>query len=112
MFCLCSCTAIPEAFLDKIIAKKHFLQFGRIRNFILKPSKYSCIVQYDNANDAEYAFHNGRIYNGIEFDIELTEDPLPAQKTESHIDPDVQEELDAMDATKKSTPNLVPRGKL
>lgn len=105
-----SCAAIPEAFLDKMIAKRHFSQFGRIRNFILRPGKYSCTVQYENATDAENAFVNGRNYNGIEFEMELVEDPNPTQKVETLIDPDVQEELDAMDnATRKPTPSAVAR---
>lgn len=108
--CGCSCVAIPEAFLDKMIAKRHFAQFGRIRNFILRPGKYSCTVQYENASDAENAFVNGRNYNGIEFEMELVEDPNPTQKVETLIDPDVQEELDAMDnAARKPTPSAVSR---
>lgn len=109
---VCSCTAIPEAFLDKIIAKKHFSQFGRIRNFILRPNKYSCIVQYENADDAEAAFHMGRIYNGIAFNVELIEDPIPVQQYDNFIDPDVQDELDAMEnVPKKSATNSISRGK-
>lgn len=101
-----SCTSIPDAFLDKLIAKKHFSQFGRIRNFILQPSKSSCTVEYENASEAENAFLDGNIYNGEQFDISYAENPLPKPKVAmEYIDPDVQDELDAMTAkTVKAAP--------
>lgn len=98
---LFSCTGIPEAFLNKVVAKKHFGQFGRIRNFILRPGKYSCVVEYETANEAENAFLEGGIYNGYQFDISYTEEPSKMKQTEEFIDPDVQDELNAMNPALK-----------
>lgn len=104
-----SCKSIPDAFLDKLIAKKHFSRFGRVRNFILRPSKRSCTIEYENANEAENAFLDGALYNGEQFDISYAENPMPKPKLFADaIDPDVQDELNAMTAktTNKSTPRF------
>ncbi|KAL9696011.1 hypothetical protein quinque_015296 [Culex quinquefasciatus] len=49
-----SCEKIPELFLDKLTAKKHFSQFGRINRFILRPKRFSCTaLARKSANTAE-----------------------------------------------------------
>lgn len=103
-----SCTSIPDAFLDKLIAKRHFSQYGRIRNFILQPSKSSCTVEYENGNEAENAFLDGAVYNGEQFDISYTENPMQKPKMAADIiDPEVQDELNAMTAKSiKVTPRF------
>lgn len=88
-----SCTNIPEEFLDKSIAKKHFSQFGAIKNFSLRPKNFSCSVEFENEEEAEMAKEEGNIYNNYEFDIEYTEEP---KASGLDIDPDVQMELHAM----------------
>ncbi|XP_063706496.1 protein xmas [Culicoides brevitarsis] len=89
-----TCTNIPEEFLDKSVAKKHFGQFGTIKSFSLRPKNYSCSVEFENAEEAEVAKENGYIYNDHEFEIEFTEESRSPSTFE--IDPDVQMELHAM----------------
>lgn len=104
LFTVISCTSIPEAFLNNVVAKKHFSQFGRIRNFTLRPAKYSCTIEYETADDAENAFLDGGTYNGIQFDISYTKEIPQPKYADDFIDPDVQDELSAMNpAIRKAT---------
>lgn len=64
-----------------------------------------CIVEYESANGAENAFLDGGIYNGEQFDISYTENPVPKPKMATdYMDPDVQDELNAM--TSKATKSM------
>lgn len=96
-----SCTRIPEEFLNKSVAVDHFSQFGRIRNFTLRPRKYSCIVEYETADEAENALLEAGVYNDEEFDVDYTKKATPKTKMADYIDPDVQDELEAMSNTSK-----------
>lgn len=97
-----SCLKIPEAFLDKVIAKKHFSQFGKVRNITLRPSKYSCTVEYESASEAENAVQNGAEFNNVQFEVSLTQSPFNKPKA-MYIDPDVQDELSAMDGVSRKS---------
>lgn len=92
-----SCEHIPELFLDKIIAKKYFNKFGKIKRFILRPKRLSCTVEYESKEDAENAYRNAGNFNGIDFIVKYAEYEIAhVQNTEEWVDPDVQAELDAM----------------
>lgn len=92
-----SCERIPELFLDKLVAKKHFGKFGKITRFILTPKRLSCTVEYETEDEAEKAIMDGGNFNGIRFSINYAENKVAhVQDTEQWVDPDVQAELDAM----------------
>ena len=98
-----SCEEIPELFLDKIVAKKHFSKFGKIKRFILRPKRLSCTVEYENGEDAERAFMESGNFNGLEFIVNYAENEVAhVQNTEEWVDPEVQAELDAMSTTNRS----------
>lgn len=96
---LFSCEQIPELFLDKLIAKKHFSQFGRINRFILRPKRLSCTVEYESPEAAEAALARGGAFRDWKFNVYWT-DEAPASSSsgrdEGFIDPEVQQELDTM----------------
>lgn len=97
--------------MDKIVAKKHFSKFGRIKRFILRPKRLSCTVEYENREDAERAFIESGNYNGSEFIINYAEKEVAhVQNTEEWVDPEVQAELDAMSTTNKrmKAPAVIP----
>lgn len=84
-----SCTKLPESFfIDKQEAKKFFSQFGSIRRFILYPSKYECVIEYDTTESAQKAL-NAK----VNFIISPTRQ---SPKNEYYVDPDVQSELESM----------------
>ncbi|XP_013112877.2 protein xmas [Stomoxys calcitrans] len=92
-----SCEKIPELFLDKLVAKKHFSKFGKISRFILKPKRLSCTVEYETEEDAERAYMEAGEFNGISFEVDYAVNQVAqVQSTEEWVDPDVQSELDAM----------------
>ncbi|XP_075157293.1 RRM_XMAS2 and SAC3_GANP domain-containing protein xmas [Haematobia irritans] len=92
-----SCEKIPELFLDKLVAKKHFSKFGKISRFILKPNRLSCTVEYETEEDAERAYMEAGEFNGLEFDVNYAAKQVAqVQSTEEWVDPDVQSELEAM----------------
>ncbi|XP_023305273.2 protein xmas-2 isoform X1 [Lucilia cuprina] len=92
-----TCEQIPELFLDKIVAKKHFSKFGKIKRFILRPKRLICTVEYENKEDAENAFENAGRFNGVDFIVNYAEHEVAhVQNTEEWVDPDVQAELEAM----------------
>lgn len=99
-----SCTNIPDAFLDKFVAKKHFGQYGRIRNFTLRPSKGTCTVEYETPDSAEDAVLDAGSYKGETFDVMYTTkeftQPIPL---DDDMDQDVQNELEAMGSTQRAT---------
>lgn len=88
------CTNIPEEFLDKAVAKKHFGTFGTIKSFLLRPKHFSCSVEFESVEEAEVAKENGNVYNDYQFEIEFTEENRSPSVLE--IDPDVQMELQTM----------------
>lgn len=96
-----SCEKIPELFLDKLIAKKHFSQFGKINRFILRPKRLSCTVEYENPEAAEAALSRSGLFRDIKFNVYWT-DEAPASvvggssRDEGFVDPEVQQELDTM----------------
>ncbi|KAM7347017.1 RRM_XMAS2 and SAC3_GANP domain-containing protein xmas [Cochliomyia hominivorax] len=92
-----TCQNIPELFLDKVVAKKHFGKFGKIKRFILRPKRLTCTVEYECKENAENAYMNAGNYNGIDFEINYAEyEVAHIQNTEEWVDPDVQAELEAM----------------
>lgn len=107
--CVYSCSDIPDAFLDKVIAKRHFSQFGKIRNFILRPSKRSCIVEYELSDEAETALLDAGTYNGESFDVEYTTKNCPQPMPVDELDPDVRYELDAMAGKRTPSYSTTPR---
>uniref|UniRef100_A0A1A9X257 PCI domain-containing protein n=1 Tax=Glossina brevipalpis TaxID=37001 RepID=A0A1A9X257_9MUSC len=97
------CEKIPELFLDKLVAKKHFSRFGKINRFILRPKRLSCTVEYENVEDARTAVLEAGNFNGIEFVVNYAAHEVAhVQNTEEWFDADVQAELEAMG----SGPNL------
>ncbi|XP_062537368.1 protein xmas [Armigeres subalbatus] len=99
-----SCEHIPELFLDKLVAKKHFSQFGRINRFILRPKRLSCTVEYENPEAAEAALARGGLFRDVKFNVYWTDEApasvvgsvLPSVRDEGFVDPEVQQELDMM----------------
>lgn len=92
-----SCTNVPEAFLDKNLAKKYFNQFGRIHSFTISPKRFACTIEYETVDEARAAMSGGRCYNGHVFTMTYTAKERPKSRAEMDIiDPDVQSELDAM----------------
>lgn len=98
----CSCEKIPELFLDKLTAKKHFSQFGRINRFILRPKRFSCTVEYESQAAAEAALARGGLFREVRFEIYWTDERegVAAARDEGHggqtLDPEVQQELESM----------------
>uniref|UniRef100_A0A336KNB7 Germinal-center associated nuclear protein n=1 Tax=Culicoides sonorensis TaxID=179676 RepID=A0A336KNB7_CULSO len=88
-----TCSRIPDEFLDKTIAKKHFSNFGTIKSFSLHPKNFSCSVEFDTIEEAEFAKLNAKIYKGHTFDIQFSEE---VKGSTLDIDPDVQIELNSM----------------
>ncbi|XP_053686152.1 protein xmas [Sabethes cyaneus] len=99
-----SCEQIPELWvLDKLIAKKHFSQFGKITGFILRPKRFSCTVEYDSQEAAEAALARGGQFRDVKFSVFWTDEAPAAQnaaaasaRDEGFVDPEVQQELDSM----------------
>lgn len=98
-----SCSKIPEAFLDKNVAKRHFEHFGRIKEFTLHPKRLTCTVEYTDRDSAESALLEGNYYDDLEFDISFTTYTATQNKQDSYLDPDVQDELNAMAGYSKSS---------
>lgn len=90
-------------FLNKNLAHRHFSQYGRICNFFLRPSKASCIIEYETPDEAEKALLEAGTYNGETFNIGYTIKDSPQHIPFDDIDPDVQYELQAMGS--KGTPS-------
>lgn len=80
--------------MDKTTAKEHFSTFGTIKNFSLRPKKFSCSIEYESIEQAANAKQNGNIYGGQRFEIDYTIESSKGLSLE--IDPDVQMELVAM----------------
>ncbi|XP_039451705.1 protein xmas [Culex pipiens pallens] len=94
-----SCEKIPELFLDKLTAKKHFSQFGRINRFILRPKRFSCTVEYESQAAAEAALARGGLFREVRFEIYWTDERegAAAGRDEGQtLDPEVQQELESM----------------
>ncbi|XP_055586084.1 germinal-center associated nuclear protein [Uranotaenia lowii] len=107
-----SCEQIPELFLDKLIAKQHFSQFGRINRFILRPKRFSCTVEYESQQAAEAALARGNVFRDVRFNIYWTDD-VPGGGGNGNgndgnglgaIDPEVQQELSIMSGGPSSLP--------
>ncbi|XP_050076483.1 uncharacterized protein LOC126563787 [Anopheles maculipalpis] len=102
-----NCENIPELFLDKLVAKSHFSRFGKIKRFILRPSRLACTVEYEDSESALKALERGGEYKNHTFSITWT-DLKPATFGDngkvggSPIDLEVQMELEAIDHTRGS----------
>uniref|UniRef100_A0A182XZW9 Germinal-center associated nuclear protein n=1 Tax=Anopheles stephensi TaxID=30069 RepID=A0A182XZW9_ANOST len=100
-----TCENIPELFLDKLVAKSHFSRFGKIKRFILRPSRHACTVEYEDPESALKALERGGEYKNQTFSITWT-DLKPASFGDngkvgaSPIDLEVQMELEAIDHTR------------
>lgn len=106
MLCFSSCEEIPELFLDKLVAKKHFSKFGKISRFILRPKRLSCTVEYENEEEAEKAYMEAGTFNGHDFVVNFAPYEVGhVQQTEEWVDPDVQSELEAMNPGYRSSTN-------
>lgn len=46
---------MPEALLDKTVAKHHFQRFGKVLRIRLKPKQKMCVVEFSNEADAQRA---------------------------------------------------------
>ncbi|XP_053673702.1 uncharacterized protein LOC128723962 [Anopheles nili] len=97
-----SCENIPELFLDKLIAKTHFSQFGKIKRFILRPNRLSCTVEYERPEAAQLAFEKGAQFKNHPFSIDWTDQKPPqdgdnGKTSGSFLDADVLIELEAID---------------
>lgn len=69
----------------------------------MRPRKYSCIVEYETANEAENAFLEAGSFNNEQFDISYTQKAAQKSKPADFVDPDVQDELEAMSNTVKKS---------
>uniref|UniRef100_A0A182MNX6 Germinal-center associated nuclear protein n=1 Tax=Anopheles culicifacies TaxID=139723 RepID=A0A182MNX6_9DIPT len=100
-----NCENIPELFLDKLTAKMHFSQFGKIKRFILRPSRLACTVEYEQSEAAQQALERGGQYKNLSFNVSWT-DVKPQSFGDngkifgSPVDIDVQMELEAIDNTR------------
>lgn len=96
-----SCENIPELFLDKLTAKMHFSQFGKIKRFILRPNRLSCTVEYEQPESAQQALERGGQFKNVSFSIYWTDLKPPSVndngKAGGSLDLDVQMELEAID---------------
>uniref|UniRef100_A0A182RFJ5 Germinal-center associated nuclear protein n=1 Tax=Anopheles funestus TaxID=62324 RepID=A0A182RFJ5_ANOFN len=108
-----NCENIPELFLDKLTAKMHFSQFGKIKRFILRPSRLACTVEYEQPEAAQQALERGGQYKNMSFIISWT-DVKPQSFGDNgkiggpSIDMEVQMELEAIDNTRGApSPNLL-----
>uniref|UniRef100_A0A182JWK0 PCI domain-containing protein n=1 Tax=Anopheles christyi TaxID=43041 RepID=A0A182JWK0_9DIPT len=97
-----SCENIPELFLDKLTAKMHFSQFGKIKRFILRPNRLSCTVEYEQPEAAHLALERGGQYKNVSFSIYWTDLKPPSVNDNgkpggASLDLEVQMELEAID---------------
>lgn len=82
------CEKIPELFLNKLEATKHFSKFGTVGRL-----SYNCTVEYENEQDARIAFREAGNCNGTEFLISYAvhhDDVAQIQNAEEFIDPEMQ----------------------
>ncbi|XP_053664875.1 uncharacterized protein LOC128714025 [Anopheles marshallii] len=108
-----NCENIPDLFLDKLIAKMHFSQFGKIKRFILRPGRLACTVDYETPEAALLAVAKGGQFKNHSFNISWT-DVKPQSFGDngkiggSAIDMEVQMELEAIDNTRGApSPSLL-----
>uniref|UniRef100_A0A182NTL8 Germinal-center associated nuclear protein n=1 Tax=Anopheles dirus TaxID=7168 RepID=A0A182NTL8_9DIPT len=107
-----SCENIPELFLDKLVAKTHFSQFGKIKRFILRPNRLSCTVEYELPEAAQLALEKGGQFKNVAFSIVWTDSkPAPvgenAKPGGAFLDAEVQMELEAIDNARAPSTNLL-----
>nr|XP_040230614.2 uncharacterized protein LOC120954603 [Anopheles coluzzii] len=106
-----SCENIPELFLDKLTAKMHFSQFGKIKRFILRPNRLSCTVEYEQPESAQQALERGGQFKNVSFSIYWTDLKPPSVndngKAGGSLDLDVQMELEAIDNVRSPSQNLL-----
>lgn len=83
-----TCSKLPSDFIaDKQATKKFFEQeFGEVKNFISKPSRQECTVEFKTLEAAQKA-----LASKVNFTISPT-----TKVTEEYIDPEVQAELESM----------------
>uniref|UniRef100_A0A1A9V5L4 SAC3/GANP/THP3 conserved domain-containing protein n=1 Tax=Glossina austeni TaxID=7395 RepID=A0A1A9V5L4_GLOAU len=82
------CEKIPELFLNKLEATKHFSKFGTVGRL-----SYNCTVEYENEQDARIAFREAGNCNGNEFFVSYAvhhDDVAQIQNAEEFIDPEMQ----------------------
>uniref|UniRef100_A0A182P4R2 Germinal-center associated nuclear protein n=1 Tax=Anopheles epiroticus TaxID=199890 RepID=A0A182P4R2_9DIPT len=107
-----SCENIPELFLDKLTAKMHFSQFGKIKRFILRPNRLSCTVEYEQPEAAQQALERGGQYKNVSFSIYWTDLKQPSMSDNGKpggpsLDLEVQTELEAIDFVRSPSQNLL-----
>ncbi|XP_052893288.1 uncharacterized protein LOC128301032 [Anopheles moucheti] len=108
-----NCENIPELFLDKLIAKMHFSQFGKIKRFILRPGRLACTVDYETPESALLAVAKGGQFKNHTFNISWTDVKSQSLGDNgkiggSAIDMEVQMELEAFDNTRGApSPSLL-----
>lgn len=78
------------------MAQRHFSQYGRIYNFVLRPSKGCCTIEYETPDEAENALLEAGMYNGESFNVAYKTKDCPQPILLDDMDPDVQYELEAM----------------
>uniref|UniRef100_A0A1A9ZT92 SAC3/GANP/THP3 conserved domain-containing protein n=1 Tax=Glossina pallidipes TaxID=7398 RepID=A0A1A9ZT92_GLOPL len=82
------CERIPELFLNKLEATKHFSKFGTVGRL-----SYNCTVEYENEQDARIAFREAGNCNGTEFLVSYAvrhDDVAQIQNAEEFIDREMQ----------------------
>uniref|UniRef100_A0A1B0C7N0 SAC3/GANP/THP3 conserved domain-containing protein n=1 Tax=Glossina palpalis gambiensis TaxID=67801 RepID=A0A1B0C7N0_9MUSC len=82
------CEKIPELFLNKLEATKHFSKFGTVGRL-----SYNCTVEYENEQDARIAFREAGNCNGTEFLVSYAvhhDDVTQIQRAEEFIDSEMQ----------------------
>lgn len=97
---------MPQELLLKSTAKQYFSQFGRIQRVIIRHKSRICIVEYATERGMQLALARAGEFNGqtfkVERDFRLLTKKKRAKKEEDPdwtLDPEVQEELEAMKGT-------------
>jgi hypothetical protein len=78
------------------VAQRHFSQFGRICNFVLRPSKGSCTIEYETTDAAKNALLSAGVYNGESFNVAYSTKECSQSSELGDLEPVVQYELEAM----------------
>ncbi|GLV43213.1 xmas [Carabus blaptoides fortunei] len=105
-----SCFNVPEALMDKTVAKHHFQRFGKVLRIRLKPKQKICIVEFSNELDAQRALKESGYFEDKVFRTSWTKYKNSSVETKIGprsrnpdpdwtMDPDVRAELEAMKGT-------------
>jgi RNA recognition motif-containing protein len=86
-----TCSQLPAEFIiDKQEARKFFIQFGAIKNFIFKPARQEYTIEFSTPEAAQKALN-------AQVNFIITPTKLePVKSSDELIDPDVQAELESM----------------